>query len=49
MEVPSTAIIIAQNDMKYLGKVNLEQLLYQSSDGGMIESHCTKSVKSFTL
>ena len=42
VELPSTAIIFAQNDMKYLGEVNLEQLLYESSHGGMVE----KSVKT---
>ena len=38
MEVLSTAIVIAQNDMKYLMKVNLEHLRYKSGHGGMIET-----------
>ena len=36
MEVLSAVIVIAQSDMKYLMKVNLEQLFYESSRGSMI-------------
>ena len=45
MDVLSTVIIIAQNEMKCLMKVILEELLCQSSHEGLIENHCVKSVK----
>ena len=38
MEVLSAVIIIAQNDMFYLMKINLEQLFFESGHGGMIET-----------
>ena len=38
VEVLSAVIIIAQNDMFYLMKINLEQLFYESGHGGMIET-----------
>ena len=38
MKFISTVIIIAQSDIKYLMKVNLEQLFYQSDHRGMIET-----------
>ena len=37
MEVLSTIIIITQSGMKYLMKVNLEQLFYESGHGGSTE------------
>ena len=38
MEVFSAVIIFVQSDMKYLKKVNLEQLFYESGHGGMADS-----------
>ena len=38
MKFISTVIIIAQSDIKYLMKVNLEQLFYESDHRGMIET-----------
>ena len=38
MKFISTVIIIAQSDIKYLMKVNLEQLFYESDHRCMIET-----------
>ena len=35
---------IAQSEMKYLMKVNLQQLFYNSGHGGMIETLLTTSM-----
>ena len=43
-EVLSAVIIIVQSDMKYLMKVNMEQLFYESCVGGMIEILFTMSI-----
>ena len=44
VEVLFVVIIIAQSDMKYLVKVNLEQLFYESRPGGMTETPFTTSM-----
>ena len=49
MEVLSTRTIITQNDMKYLMKVNIEKLLFESSHGVLIEGHCVKIVKIWSF
>ena len=44
VEVLFAAIIIAKSDMKYLMRVNLEQLFYESRHGGTIEILFTTSM-----
>ena len=44
VESLSTVIIVAQSDMKYLMKVNPEQLFYESGHGGMIGTLFTTSM-----
>ena len=49
VEVVSAVIIIAQSDMKYLMKVNLEQLFFEQCHGSMIETVFTASMVRFFL
>ena len=44
MEVLSAVIIIAQSDMKYLMKLNMEQSFYESGHGGMTGTLFTTSI-----
>ena len=43
-EVLSAVIIIAQSDMKYLMKLNMEQSFYESGHGGMTGTLFTTSI-----
>ena len=49
VEVISAVIIIAQSDIKYLMKVNLEQLHFEQCHGSMIETVFTTSMVRYFL